>query len=456
MKVSAFIRKGKKKNDYTSQATIYFRVRTKEKDLRQASYLTINPNYWNSKTQSYKERIEIVPWKERNDFNRQIHEIKKLIEDEYFVGADDKWLEKLINNYRYPKKQKTNVNQESESEGESELEKSSDLFELFDEFLEKHSLSEVRKKNFRVVKRALMRYELFIKKTKRGMRHYKLNINEITKDTLSDIWNFMEKENEYFYEYPELYESVPEKRAPKMRGKNTLIDSFSRMRTFFIWCYDQGKTTNRPFSKFPLEECLYGSPIYITLEERDKLYSAVFPNDKNGQMLSIQRDIFVFQSVIGCRVSDLYKLTKNNIVNGAVEYIQMKTRNHNPRTIRVPLNEKAKEIIERYQDDNRETLLPFILEQQYNKAIKEAFKLAGLDRIVTILNPLTREPEQKPLYEVVSTHTARKTFIGNMYKKVKDPDLISSVSGHKEGSKAFRRYREIDEDMKKELVHLLD
>ena len=47
-------------------------------------------------------------------------------------------------------------------------------------------------------------------------------------------------------------------------------------------------------------------------------------------------------------------------------------------------------------------------------------------------------------------------IIGNMYKKVKDPDLVSSVSGHKEGSKAFRRYREIDEEMKQELVHLLD
>ena len=28
--------------------------------------------------------------------------------------------------------------------------------------------------------------------------------------------------------------------------------------------------------------------------------------------------------------------------------------------------------------------------------------------------------------------------------------------GHKEGSKAFRRYRDIDEEMKKDLVKLLD
>ena len=36
------------------------------------------------------------------------------------------------------------------------------------------------------------------------------------------------------------------------------------------------------------------------------------------------------------------------------------------------------------------------------------------------------------------------------------PNLVGSLSGHKEGSKAFARYRDIDEDMKKELVDLLD
>jgi len=30
------------------------------------------------------------------------------------------------------------------------------------------------------------------------------------------------------------------------------------------------------------------------------------------------------------------------------------------------------------------------------------------------------------------------------------------LSGHKEGSKAFARYRDIDDDMKKDLISLLD
>jgi len=114
------------------------------------------------------------------------------------------------------------------------------------------------------------------------------------------------------------------------------------------------------------------------------------------------------------------------------------------------------EIIERYNDPARVALFPFYTEQKYNVKIKEAFQRAGLDRMVTTINQKTREEEQKPLYEVASSHMARRTFIGNIYKKVKDPNLVGALSGHKEGSKAFGRYRTIDDDMKKELINLLD
>ena len=42
------------------------------------------------------------------------------------------------------------------------------------------------------------------------------------------------------------------------------------------------------------------------------------------------------------------------------------------------------------------------------------------------------------------------------YKKVKDPNLVASLSGHTDGSRAFARYREIDNEMKRELVKLID
>ena len=205
------------------------------------------------------------------------------------------------------------------------------------------------------------------------------------------------------------------------------------------------------FDAYSVGACLYGTPYYITIDERKQLYQV-----KLREPLATQRDIFVFQCLIGCRVSDLWSMTKDNIIDGAVEYIPRKTKEGNPVTVRVPLTATAIEILERYKDYQGKGLFPFTSQQEYNRNIKEMFKQAGLNRIVTVLNPTNREEEKRPLYEIASSHLARRTFVGNLYKQVKDPNLICPMSGHSEGSKAFARYRSIDEDMKKQIVNLLE
>ena len=444
MKVTFIIKKTAKRHDTESIATIYLRFRDGRRlDSVAQTQLSINPNLWDEKGECVRNKA-ICNEERRIQINNEVRNLRGFIEKEYLKDKDsiDKdWLKKALDKYYHP----------SDYTPEGVVKQTFE--QLFDEFLDKHSLSEVRKKNFRVVKRTLLRYELYKKKKKRGNKDFSLDINEVTKETLEDMWDFFENEYIYFEKYPKIYESIPEKRVPQQRGKNTLIDCFSRIRTFFLWCYDNGKTTNRPFDRFPIEECVYGTPIYISLDEREQIYTADL---SSRPQLAIQRDIFIFQSVIGCRVSDLYRLTKDNIVNDAIEYIPKKTKEGRPLTVRVPLNDKAHEILNRYKTYKGPQLLPFISEQKYNKAIKEVFKIAGVNRIVVTLDPLTREEVKRPIYEVASSHMARRTFIGNIYRKVKDPNLVSVLSGHKEGSKAFRRYRDIDEEMKKDLVKLLD
>ena len=89
-------------------------------------------------------------------------------------------------------------------------------------------------------------------------------------------------------------------------------------------------------------------------------------------------------------------------------------------------------------------------------AYEKLLKYCGIDRMVTILDTHGYNTVQKPLYEIASSHTARKTFVGNLYKQVPDPNLIASLSGHVEGSRAFRRYRTIDDDMKRKLVEMIN
>ena len=82
--------------------------------------------------------------------------------------------------------------------------------------------------------------------------------------------------------------------------------------------------------------------------------------------------------------------------------------------------------------------------------------MAGVTRDVEVRNPKTGENEIRPINEIASSHLARRTFVGNLYKQVRDPNLIAKLSGHVEGSRAFARYRSIDEDMRQDLVKLLE
>ena len=165
--------------------------------------------------------------------------------------------------------------------------------------------------------------------------------------------------------------------------------------------------------------------------------------------LGVQRDIFIFHCFVGCRVSDLMKLTERNITDGILEYTPHKTKDEGetPVTAKVPLHEKAVAMVEKYRGvDKKGRLFPFISSQKYNDAIKEIFAISGITRNVEVRNAKSGETEIRPINEVASSHLARRTFVGNAYKQVSDPNIICKMSGHVEGSKAFARYRNIENE----------
>lgn len=232
------------------------------------------------------------------------------------------------------------------------------------------------------------------------------------------------------------------------KSRNTLTGILSRIKSFWRYCVKMGYTTNNPFLRFEIEPEVYGNPIYITKEERDTLYYLYIPDER----LRKTRDIFVFQCLVGCRVGDLIRLKKDNVVNGAIEYIPRKTKDERPVIARVPLCPKAQSIIDRYTTQEDEKLLPFISPQKYNDYIKELFKFANITRTVTRLNPLTRQEERVSIADIASSHMARRTFIGILHRKVKN-EVIGSMSGHSANSKAFSRYYHIEDDTKREAVN---
>ncbi len=321
----------------------------------------------------------------------------------------------------------------------------------FDIFIQTKSNNEMRRRQMFVVKRILLRFTLYINK--------ELNFDDWDETYLCKLEDFLKIEHTFFDEkgkckkkWKKLYDAVPETRKPQKRGGNAVFSIMKRLRTFFNWCVVTGRMKISPFKKHSLKECVYGTPFFLTPEEMTKLYNYKFTEQPS---LAVQRDIFILQSNLGMRVGDFYSLTVSNIVNDAIEYIPSKTLHESGKVARIPLTERAKEIITRYQKDSQMSLVPLISEQHYNKAIKEMLRIAGIDRVVTTLNPTTRVEEKHPIWEVASTHMARRNFIGNLYAMVKDPDLISSMTGHVEGSKAFARYRTIDDSIKRSVLSAL-
>ncbi len=322
--------------------------------------------------------------------------------------------------------------------------------------------SDVWKRNFDVLIRALKRYETFVRLSDKDRKGFMLDIDTMDNETLEDIESYLRNEHALLEEYPKIFQMIPattdtKRRSPKPqpRGNNTICSLFNKLKAFFNWLNEKKITTNNPFMGYEgVVSEKYGTPYYITLDERNQI--ADFDLSAHPQ-LAVQRDIFIFQCCIGCRVSDLFKLTENNVINGVIEYIPHKTKGERQNVIRVPMNTRAVVLMGKYKGmDRKGRLFPFVSAQKYNEDIKEIFRLCGVTRLVTVVNSVTGKEEQRPINEVASSHMARRTFVGNLYKQVKDPNLIASMSGHAEGSKAFNRYREIDDELKKEVVSLID
>ncbi len=438
------------------RSEIQFRLSlTKDIKLRLKSGIYIKPSRFNAGT-IVKPRANQEEIAELKELERKIRDLEDYIyalcEDNPVERLTKEFLTKEIDRFHHPKRER------KPKEVEEKLQKK--FIELVEEFPTKRGLSEWRHRRYGVLSRSLHRFELY-RKVKRQLPA-KLDFEMFTTDILEDYERFLRNEPEIFDKYPRIFEQYSaetrkarKSRRPFPKGDNTIINIFACLRTFFHWAIEEGLTTNNPFVKYKGKTTEhYGTPYYITLEERDRIADFDLSANKS---LAVQRDIFIFHCCIGCRISDLMRLTPANIINDAVEYIASKTKGERPNVIRVPLTQRAKDILDRYKgEDSEGRILPFISSQKYNVAIKKIFKECGITRIVTILNPTTGEEEQRPINEIASSHLARRTFVGNLYKKVKDPNLVGALSGHKEGSRAFSRYRDIDDDMKKELIGLME
>lgn len=333
-------------------------------------------------------------------------------------------------------------------------EERTEVLGLIDAYMEITSVmdaSESRAEAYALMRRSLARYEAH---RRIKFPRFRLMSGRMNESCLRDIEKFMRKEHLMVRKYPQISQGAGLEGRTRPKGPNTINDRMKLLKAVMTWGVKTRRIPSNPFDTFVSGQNVYGTPVYLTLDERRRVELHDFSYDPR---LALQRDIFIFQCCVGCRVSDLMLLTTGNVVDGELNYVARKTREGRPVTIKVPLNRTAKIILERYADHDRDTLFPAVYSRMgYNRVIKDILRLAGITRKVVVIDPLTREAVCRRLYEVASSHMARRTFIGNIFKKFKDQNLVSELSGHAPGSHAFARYREIDTELKREMVAAID
>lgn len=162
---------------------------------------------------------------------------------------------------------------------------------------------------------------------------------------------------------------------------------------------------------------------------------ALFRFDLKNKKLEKVRDLFVFGCKVGLRFGDFSDIKKENIItkeNGEV-YIKIKTKKTGV-NVEIPCDEVVIEIMEKYKNYPN-SLPPSISNQKFNIYIKEVCKLAGM----TELGRLTEYPEL-PLYDCITSHTARRSFATHYHMKTEMPmKYIMRITAHNT-EKAFRKY----------------
>lgn len=165
------------------------------------------------------------------------------------------------------------------------------------------------------------------------------------------------------------------------------------------------------------------------------------------------RDIFLLQIECGQRVSDLAKILtgKYRVKQGKkFKYIIISTIKENIKA-HIPLRPKMRMWMEKVNSHKLITPVKFekIVNGKgngiYNQAIRRIVKKAGLDREIVRINSLLLEV-RGPLYEEITNHAARCTFITNMLKKGVSPKQVSKMTGHASEEMINRVYAQLEED----------
>lgn len=178
--------------------------------------------------------------------------------------------------------------------------------------------------------------------------------------------------------------------------------------------------------------------VYLTEEDINTVYNYDF---NHSERLSNVRDNFIFGLRTGLRISDFLSLKQFNLVGNNIEIETQKTGHK----VLIPIHPQIRETLNK----NKGELPRPISDAKFNEYVKEVCKEVGFTEMVEGAKMINKKDELDffpnieiisknksrkvfgiyPKYELITSHTCRRSFASNLYGKL--PNMtIMAITGH--------------------------
>lgn len=199
---------------------------------------------------------------------------------------------------------------------------------------------------------------------------------------------------------------------------------------------------NQDFKKVISGKSLFGKVnkdetehVYLTEAEIAKITKA----EMSDTRLSEIRDLFIIGCWTGLRISDLSRLERGNIKDGLLSITTKKTRQN----IVIPVTDELQAVLDKYPDQ-----LPKIpTDQHFNREVKKVCEQAEInDEVMAeVKKGKLTATAPVPKHKLITSHTARRSFATNLYRRGIPSTQLMFLTGHKTED-AFLQYIKVSKE----------
>jgi len=270
-------------------------------------------------------------------------------------------------------------------------------------------------------------------------KHYITTKNVLLKyqKTLPKPLAFEDVNMDFYNDFLKWCKNVPYKKTKKGEllyyALNTIGSHIKEIKVFMNYANDKGWTTNTAYlhKNFKvLEET--SESISLDIQKIYKIYDLDLTGDIR---LDQVRDLFCIDCWTGLRYGDLHQVGPDKFIDDGKK-IKLRTYKGN-RNIVIPLHQMIKDIILKY--DGKLPRVPS--DQEINRCLKIIAEKAGLTEKFSKTTTRRGKRVSTSYYEweLVTVHTARRSFATNMVLAGLPRDVVMGLTDHST-ERSFNKY----------------